>query len=113
MSLEPHYSLSQAVERFFPDGPITVSSLRNAIRAGELQATMPQGKLLVTEVWLCEWLNRCRVAIGSPAIEPAKQGHSAQQRLPAPATECTQAKRNALAETVAKEVLCKLGRRVT
>ena len=42
MILEPHYSLAQAVEKFFPGGPITISSLRNAIRNGELQATMPQ-----------------------------------------------------------------------
>src|SRR5262249_20799462 len=60
MIVEPHYSLAQAVQRFFPDGPITVSTLRNAIRDGHLQATKPQGKLLVTESWLWEWLQKCR-----------------------------------------------------
>jgi hypothetical protein len=62
-TLEKHYTLRQAVRTFFPDGPITVSTLRTAIKKRKLQATMPEGKLLVTEAWLAEWLNRCRVAV--------------------------------------------------
>jgi hypothetical protein len=65
--MEPHYTLRRAVEKFFPDGPVGVSSLRNAIRKGALQATKPEGKLLVTEIWIVEWLERCRVAVNLPA----------------------------------------------
>lgn len=59
--LEKHYTLTQAVERFFSEGPITVSTLRGAIRKGLLQATQVESKLLVTESWLAEWLDKCRV----------------------------------------------------
>jgi hypothetical protein len=47
--VEPHYTLRQAAEKFFPNGPLTASSLRNEIRKGRLHAVMPAGKLLVTE----------------------------------------------------------------
>ena len=67
MALEPHFSLTQAIAKFFPDGPITINTLRKAIRDGQLQATKPQGKLLVTELWLSDWLNRCRVIKTLPA----------------------------------------------
>ena len=60
--MDPVYTLKQAAERFFPNGPLTVASLRNEIRKGRLQATMPAGKLLVTERALVEMLQRCRVA---------------------------------------------------
>jgi hypothetical protein len=59
--VEPHYTLKQAAEKFFPNGPLTAGSLRNEIRKGRLQATMPAGKLLVTERALVEMLERCRV----------------------------------------------------
>jgi hypothetical protein len=65
-TLEKHYTLEQAVRLFFPEGPITVSTLRSAIKKQKLQATMPEGKLLVTEAWLAEWLDRCRVAANLP-----------------------------------------------
>jgi hypothetical protein len=52
--------------KFWPDGAISVSTLRNSIRKGLLQATMPDGKALVTEVWLAEPLNRCRVVKALP-----------------------------------------------
>jgi hypothetical protein len=64
--LDKHYTLQQAVDEFFPDGPITVATLRSAIKKQKLQATMPEGKLLVTEAWLAEWLSRCRVAVNLP-----------------------------------------------
>ncbi len=64
--LEKHYTLEQAVKTFFADAPITVSTLRSAIKKRKLQATMPEGKLLVTEAWLVEWLNRCRVSANLP-----------------------------------------------
>jgi hypothetical protein len=76
-SLERHYTLKQAAERFFGEGPITESTLRNAIRKGLLQATMPEGKLLVTEAWLVEWFDRCRVQ-GSSPISTARERHQAR-----------------------------------
>src|ERR1700694_398744 len=60
-SLEPVYTLTQAAEKFFPDGPLTAASLRNEIQKGRLQATMPAGKLLITESALVEMFERCRV----------------------------------------------------
>ena len=65
-TLEKHYTLEQAVRTFFADAPITVSTLRSAIKKRKLQATMPEGKLLVTEAWLVEWLSRCRVTDNLP-----------------------------------------------
>jgi hypothetical protein len=59
--VEPHYTLRQAAEKFFPNGPLTAASLRNEIKKGRLQATMPAGKLMITERALVEMLERCRV----------------------------------------------------
>ena len=36
--VEPHFTLKQAVDRFFPDGQLTVASLRGEIRKGRLRA---------------------------------------------------------------------------
>jgi hypothetical protein len=110
MIVEPHYSLAQAVQRFFPDGPITVSTLRNAIRDGHLQATKPQGKLLVTESWLWEWLQKCRVAknlraCGSSPPNPSET--PAQHELPSGASLT---ERNELALAAANAILCKLSK---
>lgn len=60
-TVEPVYSVKQAAAKFFPNGPLTAASLRNEIKKGRLQATMPAGKLLVTERAIVEMLERCRV----------------------------------------------------
>src|SRR5215204_4864477 len=60
-SLEPHYTLRCAAEKFFPNGPLTAASLRNEIKKGRLHAVMPAGKLLVTESAIAEMLVQCRV----------------------------------------------------
>lgn len=65
-TIEPVYTLKQAARKFFPDGPLTVASLRNEIRKGRLQACMPAGKLLVTESALVEMLEKCRVNVSHP-----------------------------------------------
>lgn len=62
-SIEAVYTLKQAAAKFFPNGPLTAASLRNEIRKGRLQATMPAGKLLVTETALIEMLEACRVNV--------------------------------------------------
>lgn len=64
--LDAVYTLKQAAEKFFPNGPLTAASLRNEIRKGRLQATMPAGKLLVTERALVGMLERCRVHRNHP-----------------------------------------------
>jgi hypothetical protein len=64
-TVEPHYTLRQAVAKFFPGGPLTVASLRNEIQKGRLRATMPAGKLLVTETAIAEMLEKCRVQASS------------------------------------------------
>jgi hypothetical protein len=60
-TVERHYTLREAVERFFPNGPLTVASLRSEIKKGRLRATMPAGKLLVTETAIAGMLEQCRV----------------------------------------------------
>jgi hypothetical protein len=64
--LEPVYTLKQAAEKFFPNGALTAASLRNEIRKGRLQASMPAGKLLITERALIEMLDQCRVHRSHP-----------------------------------------------
>ena len=61
LMVEPHYTLRQAAEKFFPNGPLTAASLRNEIKKGRLHAVMPAGKLLVTETAIAEMLVLCRV----------------------------------------------------
>jgi hypothetical protein len=111
MILEPHYSLAQAVKKFFPDGPITVSTLRSAIRDGKLQATKPQGKLLVTELWLSEWLNRCLVAKNLPACGSSPPNPNEAPAQPEPPSGASLTERNASALAAANVMLCKLSKR--
>jgi len=73
-SLEPVYTLKQAAEKFFPSGPLTAASLRNEIRKGRLRATMPAGKLLVTESALIEMLESCRVNVCRPTSSSKSVG---------------------------------------
>lgn len=61
MTVEPHYSLAEAVARFFPHGPLTVSSLRTEIRKGRLRVARVAGKYLVSESAIREMLETCRV----------------------------------------------------
>ena len=61
LNVEPHYTLRQAAEKFFPNGPLTATSLRNEIKKGRLLAVIPAGKLLVTETAIAEMLVLCRV----------------------------------------------------
>ena len=80
-------SLARAVEWFFDDTPITVSTLRNAIRKGKLKASKVERKLLVTESWLAEWLDRCRVQANNPTLpvsgrrQAALSGSSETERV--------------------------------
>src|SRR5215468_10017807 len=57
--LEPRFSLKQAIEKFFPNGPLRVASLRTEIRKGRLRPTRVAGKDLVTEADIAEMLERC------------------------------------------------------
>lgn len=65
-TVEPVYTLKQAAAKFFPNGPLTAASLRGEIKKGRLQASMPAGKLLVTERAIAEMLERCRVHQSRP-----------------------------------------------
>ena len=60
--VEPHFTLKEAVARFFPGGTLTVTSLRTEIAKGRLLATKPAGKILVTESAIAEMLKSCVVA---------------------------------------------------
>jgi hypothetical protein len=46
MMIEPHYSLGQAAELFFPGGTITARSLRTEIQNGYLPLKKVAGKLV-------------------------------------------------------------------
>ena len=72
--VEPHYTLREAVARFFPGGQLTVSSLRREIIRGRLHATMPAGKLLVTESDIAEMLKSC--AVVSRPTSSSKNAHA-------------------------------------
>ena len=71
-TVEAVYTLKQAAEKFFPGGPLTAASLRNEIKKGRLQATMPAGKLLVTETAIAEMLERCRVQTSNPILRASE-----------------------------------------
>jgi hypothetical protein len=60
-TVERHYTMREAVARFFPGGQLTVSSLRREMLRGRLHATMPAGKILVTESDIAEMLKKCAV----------------------------------------------------
>lgn len=57
---ERRYTLKQAVDRFFPEGPLTVSSLRTEIRKGRLVVERIAGKIVVTEAAIGGMMERCR-----------------------------------------------------
>jgi hypothetical protein len=98
--VEPVYTLKQAVEKFFPDGPLTVASLRHEIRKGRLQATMPAGKLLITERALVEMLERCRVQPSNPILP-------ASELRPGPLSGSSETERIARAQAAASALMTK------
>jgi hypothetical protein len=97
-SVEPHYTLRQAAEKFFPNGPLTAASLRNEIKKGRLHAVMPAGKLLVTESAIAEMLVLCRVQ--------SRPGSTSKSRSrPVQTLGTSETERNASALAVAKKIL--------
>jgi hypothetical protein len=96
--VEPHYTLRQAAEKFFPNGPLTATSLRNEIKKGRLHAVMPAGKLLVTETAIAEMLVLCRVQ-NRPGFTKNKKS----DRVQTPGTSETE--RNELALAAANKIL--------
>jgi hypothetical protein len=97
-TVERHYTLKQAAENFFPNGPLTAASLRNEIRKGRLRAVMPAGKLLVTETAIAEMLALCRVE-----SRPDFTSKSRSARASTPGTSVTE--RNASALAAARMIL--------
>ena len=96
--VEPHYTLKQAAEKFFPNGPLTAASLRNEIKKGRLHAVMPAGKLLVTETAIAEMLVLCRVQ--------SRHGYISKSRTDrVPTLGTSETERNASALAAAKKIL--------
>jgi hypothetical protein len=96
--VEPHYTLRQAAEKFFPNGPLTAASLRNEIKKGRLRAVMPAEKLLVTETAIAEMLVLCRVQ--------SRPGCISKNRIdPVPMLGTSETERNASALAAAKKIL--------
>ena len=81
MTLEPHYSLAEAVARFFPDGPLTVSSLRTEIRKGRLRVARVAGKYLVSESAIRDMLEACQCRVDA---KPRASGCGQQDPTAAP-----------------------------
>jgi hypothetical protein len=88
--VEPHFTLAEAVERFFPGGGITVRSLRTEIKEGRLSVIEVAGKFLVSERALAEMLEKCRCHVadkrhdstcGSADLHAAMSGRSETERL--------------------------------
>ena len=98
--VERHFSLSQAATTFFPMGPITVSSLRRAVRNGDLMSVRVGRKILVTESLLAEWLNRCR-ASGNRPTSPERS------HLRAPWSGSSEMERSAKAQAAASALMTK------
>jgi hypothetical protein len=96
--VEPHFTLRQAAEQFFPNGPLTAASLRNEIKKGRLHATMPAGKLLVTETAIAEMLALCRVQSHHDSISRNRNDR-------APTRGTSETERNASALAAAKKIL--------
>src|SRR5262245_27287196 len=103
-SLEPVYTLKQAAQKFFPDGTLTVTSLRNEIRKGRLRATMPAGKLLVTESALVEMLEACRVVVNRQDCGSSRQS----RKEAAPLSGSSLTDRDERARDAANKILSKL-----
>jgi hypothetical protein len=61
--VEPHFTLREAVEHFFPGGHVTVRSLRTEIKKGRLSVTEVAGKFLVSERAIAEMLEKCRCPV--------------------------------------------------
>ena len=68
-------TLWEAVAVFWPDGPLTVASLRTEIRFGNLICERIAGKMLVTPRLLAEMRNRCRTT-GERLCPQEPQRHS-------------------------------------
>src|SRR5262252_5401166 len=94
--VERHYTLRQAAEKFFPNGPLTAASLRNEIKKGRLHAVMPAGELPVTETAIAEMLVLCRVQSRPVYISSSRSRH-------VPTLGTSETERNASALAAAKK----------
>jgi hypothetical protein len=88
--VEPHFTLQEAIELFFPGGHVTVRSLRTEIRKGRLSVTEVAGKFLVSERAIAEMLEKCRCPVEhkphvstcvSADLHAATSGKSETERL--------------------------------
>lgn len=68
--LDELMSLPEAVRLFWPDGPLTVNSLRVAIRDGTLPVAIVAGKHLTTRRAVLE-MSACRPLVGGRERHPA------------------------------------------
>lgn len=64
-------TLMEAAAVFWPNGPLTIASLRTEIRAGRLTAEFIAGKLFVTPAALRDMRRRCRARQKAPASSSA------------------------------------------
>jgi hypothetical protein len=61
-------TLAEAAALFWPDGPLTTTSLRTAVRDGQLEVAEIAGKLLTTKVAIA------RMCVCKPRVEASAAG---------------------------------------
>jgi hypothetical protein len=84
-ALEPRFTLKQAAQKFFPNGPLTERSLRGLIARGALRHERVAKKILITESYLHKMLEESAHKCPAPESLPdsssdatAAAGHTGQ-----------------------------------
>lgn len=80
--LDEPMTLAEAAAVFFPDGPLTLSSLRTAVRDGDLAIARVAGKILTTPRAIREMTKPCRAEM--PSRTEAGTGGTAGASGPGP-----------------------------
>lgn len=89
MTIERRYTLKQAIAEFFPDSPITVSSLRTEIRKGRLEFERIAGRICVTHADIARMLERCREERPDAAARSTNDRQAADLRIAQAAARAT------------------------
>lgn len=65
-------ALNEVAAIFFPDGPLTLTSLRTAVRRGELHVTRINGKLYTTPAAVAAMTSCAPAPVGPPTRMPSR-----------------------------------------
>lgn len=89
MTIERRYTLKQAIDQFFPDGPLSVASLRTEIRKGRLEYERIAGRICVTQADIARMLERCREERPAAETRAANDRGAADLRIAQAAARAT------------------------